>query len=283
MKCGKTLGNLLVQDPGCRGRFCRRASRPIRRLGLLVGRPETGYDQPMQPALSSGLSHAPFREFQLEKVLTTIRSVMYDLLRIESFLLCERILNPLETAGPSLRVGASSADIAHLVQAGGEAELLPRLTETGDITLVYDEGDGAKGLMWLSPRGFATYNYDWLVAVMAKSDVNTRYLWVAPSHRARGVGRLLNLAADGPCVRAGYSRIVSLVNTLNRPAIGSDAKIGYRILAQITCWRLLSLCRVKTNVGTSFHKATRCKPLVISFDALRERHKKSPDLSDQLP
>jgi RimJ/RimL family protein N-acetyltransferase len=114
-----------------------------------------------------------------------------------------------------------------------------------------------------------TYEYDWLRVTMGEADINGRYAWVDPSCRGRGIMPKLNIAMDALSCAAGYVRIVSIVNALNKRAQEADRKIGYRKLAHIIRSKFLGLCLVRTKKGAAFGRFDRKNPLSIKFDDLR--------------
>jgi GNAT superfamily N-acetyltransferase len=85
--------------------------------------------------------------------------------------------------------------------------------------------------MWLEPIDLDWWG--WLRVKISPNDICGAIVWVAPEHRGQGFGPRLNRHAASECARAGYSRIISTVDSLNRNSLRADRKVGYnRILGR---------------------------------------------------
>jgi RimJ/RimL family protein N-acetyltransferase len=209
------------------------------------------------------------REYSEVGFTTTVESVVYQLLRVRSFYLIERELDPKANVAPNIRAAVIPDDLNILLSRGAPKQYFPQRILQGEFAFAYDDGQGPKGLLWISSAYFETYDYDWLRVTMGEGDINGRYLWIDPSCRGHGISPKMNIAIDAVSCAAGYVRIVNIVNALNKRAQKADRKIGYRRLAHIIRSNYLGLCLVRTKRGAAFGRFDRENPLLIKLDDLR--------------
>ena len=251
--------------------------------------PVTNYGKKTEKALNTGWASAESRMDSLAAVFhrlrreysrlrreysevgftTTVESVVYLLLRVRSFYLTERELDPKANVALNIRAAVIPDDLNCLLSTGAPKQYFPQRILQGEFAFVYDDGQGPKGLLWISSAYFETYDYDWLRVTMGEGDINGRYGWIDPSCRGRGILPKLNIAMDAVSHAAGYVRIVSIVNALNKRAQEADRKVGYRRLAHIIRSKFLGLCLVRTKRGATFGRFDRKNPLLIKLDDLR--------------
>ena len=175
-------------------------------------------------------------------IMGAAQAAACKLLNIKSFFVCEREFKTEDVEKTGIARASSLESVWELHRQGAPLRYLPDRLGPDDILVIHHGVDGADGLFWLSPTAFTAPFYDGLHIDLAKGDIHGRFLWVAPSARGRGLGPLLNRAADRFCLDAGYQRVVSVVNTFNTSALRADRKIGYRPIVRVLMMRLFKLC-----------------------------------------
>lgn len=168
------------------------------------------------------------------------KAAAYKLFNIRSFFVCEREFKTEDVDTTGIVRESSLASVWELHRQGAPLPYLPDRLGLADILIIHHGVDGPDGLFWLSPTAFTAYNG--LHIDLAQGDIHGRFLWVAPRARGRGLGPLLNRAADRFCLDAGYQRVVSTVNTFNTSALRADRKIGYRPIARALMMRVSKFC-----------------------------------------
>lgn len=177
-------------------------------------------------------------------IMGAAQAAAYKLFNIQSFFLCEREFKTEDVEKTGIVRASSLESVWQLHRQGAPLRYLPDRLGPDDILMIHHGVDGPDGLFWLSPTAFTAPFYDGLHIDLAEGDIHGRLLWVAPSARGRGLGPLLNRAADRFCLAAGYRRVVSGVSTFNTPALRADRKIGYRPIVRVLTMRLFKVCYV---------------------------------------
>ena len=165
---------------------------------------------------------------------------------------------------------ATVADIAAFRRMGVRDDLLPDVSTDTNIVLVHEGPDGPNAFFWLGRLPFEFRRHEWFEVTLAPGDICGRFLWVAPEARGRGVDPALNVAADATCRAAGYTHIVSYVDTFNVASMRADAKIGYEKVVRLTMCRFLGFGLLRFGSSVVVGRFTRQQPARFSFNTIRE-------------
>ena len=187
-------------------------------------------------------------------IMGAAQAAACKLFNIKSFFVCEREFKTEDVEKTGIARASSLESVWELHRQGAPLRYLPDRLGPDDILVIHRGADGPDGLFWLSPAAFTAPFYDGLHIELAKGDIHGRLLWVAPGARGRGLGPLLNRAADRFCLDAGYRRVVSAVSTFNTPALRADRKIGYRPKQRARCdpeSARIASCGLQTCPNTS--------------------------------
>ena len=195
------------------------------------------------------------------------QAAAYKLFNIKSVFVCQREFTTEDFDKTGIVRTFSLEPVRELHRKGAPLPYLPDRLGPDDILVIHQGVDGPDGLFWLSPTPFTAY--DGLHIDLARGDIHGRFLWVAPSARGRGLGPLLNRAADRFCLDAGYQRVVSTVNTFNTSALRADRKIGYRPIARVLMMRLFKLCYLDVAGIRKAGLFGREAPLRLTTEELR--------------
>lgn len=116
---------------------------------------------------------------------------------------------------------------------------------------VLGEGDKVDAFMWLNSQ--VIQPSDWVRLELSEQEISGIYVWVSPERRGTGFGPRVNRHVSHECARAGYVRIVSTVDLLNRNSLRADEKVGYERIGRVFVWRVLGFggifCRGMARFG----------------------------------
>ena len=172
---------------------------------------------------------------------------------IESVLIFELDLRPWknhQNSSGEVR-WATPRDFEALVEFGSSpAELQDRLERGAQAGIIEREG---RIVAWLWCETNSHNQHDWLCIRLTDGDVWSFDAWVAPELRGQGLGPRIKSFMAAEYAAAGYSRIISWTDSLNRNAQTLNRKIGARPIGRVFALRILRLTLARigrsSNVG----------------------------------
>ncbi len=139
---------------------------------------------------------------------------------------------------------------------------------------VLAEGDQIDAFMWLDSQ--VIQPSDWVRLDLSEHEIAGIYVWVSPERRGMGFGPRVNRHVSHECARAGYVRLVSTVDLLNRNSLRADEKVGYERIGKVFVWRILGFggifCRGKARFGWWTGKHPLSLPVAEVERSLRRTH-----------
>ena len=207
--------------------------------------------------------------------LTTQRLVPRILFDLRAVYLCQLALGSSLGAPPRER-HIHLAEPEELERLMGHHDVLHGMGEKlgpGVKLWVWGEGDQIDAFMWLDSQVIRPS--DWVRLELSEHEIAGVYVWVSPERRGAGLGPRVNRQVSHECAQAGYVRIISTVDLLNRNSLRADEKVGYERIGKVFAWRILGFggifCRGKARLGwwTSKH------PLALPVDTI-ERSLRQP-------
>ena len=182
------------------------------------------------------------------------------------FHLCELdldVVEPPDVEDLTIRE-AKPQDVARL------AEVEPRIRESLE----------AKGRAWLAFRdrrllAFMWFEaadhrrFSWLRLQIGPGEIFGASLHVEAASRGQGVGPRLNRYISCRLRDAGFRRVVSCVDCLNRNSLRADRKVGYRLLCPVAMVRVLGLAVLRINGRTHVGCWSARHPLLVSVAEIR--------------
>ena len=194
---------------------------------------------------------------------------------VASFYICELDLNDprhIRDSDPEIRPGLIPEDLDSFNALGAAASDLPARIEPSTRLWVLEPEDRPIAYMWLEPIDFDVDVFGWMRIKILAKDIRGVMLWVAPEYRGQGIGPRLDKHAATECARAGYSRIVSIVDTLNRNSLRADRKVGYKPICHVLGLRFAGFALVYFQRTLRLGRWSSSRPLdlpVEVFDGKR--------------
>lgn len=142
---------------------------------------------------------------------------------------------------------------------------------------ILGNGPQIDGFMWLDSE--VIHTSVWVRLGLSERDIAGVYVWVSPEGRGTGLGPRLNRHVSHEYATAGYARIVSTVDSLNRNSLRADEKVGYRRIGKIRFLRVLGLCGVSCHGMTRLGFWTSRRPLTLSFQEVERSLRRAHPLS----
>lgn len=131
---------------------------------------------------------------------------------------------------------------------------------------VLERSGEIEAFMWLDSQVIQPSH--WVRLALAPDEIAGIFLWVSPERRGEGLGPRMNRHISHECAGAGYTRIVSTVDTWNRNSLRADEKVGYRRIGKIRILRIFGFgglfCRGLVRLGWW----TRRRPLALEVDGI---------------
>lgn len=192
-----------------------------------------------------------------------------------SFFLCELDLHDSRhnlDNDPEIRPGVFPDDTDSFLALGAPASRLPAKPEPDTQFWVLEQEGKPIAYMWLEPGDFDLDVFGWLRIKTLPNDIRGIKLWVAPGHRRRGIGPRMNRHCAAACAHAGYSRIVSIVDGLNRNSLRADRKVGYKIICHVRGLRFAGVAVIQFGRCLRFGRRSSSRPLemsVVDFEHVR--------------
>lgn len=152
----------------------------------------------------------------------------------------ERDLRGRATAGPAGREirWATAQDLEMLAAFGGERRELEARFARGARVAVLERRGRPLARCWFET---GQHERPGLRYRLAPGDVWMWDAYVLPEFRRRGLFRRLNDFAAREYRRAGYVRVLSAVETLNRNSVRAHLALGARLRARMFCLSLFGL------------------------------------------
>jgi GNAT superfamily N-acetyltransferase len=167
---------------------------------------------------------------------------------VQTFYLCKLDLRDsrhTREGDPEIRAGIIPEDNDSLIALGAPPKFLPVSFESGTQFWILERGGQMVAYMWLEPIDLDWWG--WLRVKISPNDICGAIVWVAPEHRGQGFGPRLNRHAASECARAGYSRIISTVDSLNRNSLRADRKVGYNRICHFVFLRFMGFTLVHSG------------------------------------
>jgi GNAT superfamily N-acetyltransferase len=127
-------------------------------------------------------------------------------------------------------------------------------------------GDGVDAFMWLDTDVLKPSH--WIRFELAPDDIAGVFLWVSPDRRGQGLGPRMNRHVANEVAEAGFRRIVSTVDVLNRNSLRADEKVGYRRIGRLFAMRVLGIGLVVGRRMVRFGVWSGARPLSLTVGAV---------------
>lgn len=205
--------------------------------------------------------------------LTAERLVPRILLDIRAIYLCQLALGgDLTTASrdPHIHL-AEPEEFARLMRQDDVLRGMREKLGPGVKLWVWGEGDQIDAFMWLDSQVIQPSH--WVRLELSEHEIAGIYVWVSPERRGSGFGPRVNRHVSGECARAGYVRVVSTVDLLNRNSLRADEKVGYERIGKVLVWRILGFggifCKGMARAGWWTRKHPLALPVADIERSLR--------------
>lgn len=166
-----------------------------------------------------------------------------------------RNLRRAPESDPNIR-WASTDDFDFLVTSGYySAEQTRALFARGARAAILVREGELLACMWLEAKaqvGESLVNEDWLRYALSPTDFWTINAWVASDERGRDVYAQVRDFAASDYARAGFTRLVGAVDSLNRNSLRAGRKKGARPIGRLYFLRFLGFTLVRFAGSTHF-------------------------------
>jgi L-amino acid N-acyltransferase YncA len=160
--------------------------------------------------------------------------------------------------------------LAHHDVVGGMRQKLG----TGVQLWVLETDGDLDAFMWLDPHMIRPSH--WVNVQLAEDEVAGVFLWVSPDRRGTGLGPRMNRHISHECARAGYTRLVSTVDALNRNSLRADEKVGYQRIGKVSVVRFLGFGGIFFGGTSRLGWWTGRRPLTVTVREIERALRAAP-------
>ena len=135
---------------------------------------------------------------------------------------------------------ATKEDLDLLSNCGYPQSILRRWFKRGARAWLIEREGKLLACYWLDGND-RYYLYDWLVIRSTPNDFWVLWWWVAHGYRRQDIAYQIRTTGVSEFARAGFTRLIGVVDSLNRNALRASQKLGWKSIGRLFILRILGI------------------------------------------